>query len=188
VESTQRYKEIDDLVLRAQRGDETALAELQRTYRKLIAACLRRCLNKLPDLERFREDLEMEAPLIFRQVVSEYDPELSYFSYYLPKFFDYALLAHAKKVYIKEAAHLSVDSLSIDIEDDRQSDPFGKLLDNMELSRALANLGEKQRCAVTLYFFEGLTQEEAAKKIGITQASFCKRLQRALAALKDELS
>jgi DNA-directed RNA polymerase specialized sigma subunit len=35
-----------------------------------------------------------------------------------------------------------------------------------------------------LYFFEELSQEEAAQKIGITQASFSKRLDRALTTLR----
>jgi RNA polymerase sigma factor (sigma-70 family) len=52
------------------------------------------------------------------------------------------------------------------------------------IGNALEKLNEKQREAVELYFFEELSQEEAARKIGITQASFSKRLDRALTTLK----
>ena len=51
----------------------------------------------------------------------------------------------------------------------------------------LTKLNEKQQEAIQLYFFEELSQEDAAIKAGITQASFSKRLDRALKNLKDIL-
>jgi RNA polymerase sigma factor (sigma-70 family) len=72
-----------------------------------------------------------------------------------------------------------------DYEDVHSSyDPFDKILNEIMIGNALEKLNEKQREAVELYFFEELSQEEAAQKIGITQASFSKRLDRALTTLR----
>jgi RNA polymerase sigma factor (sigma-70 family) len=59
-----------------------------------------------------------------------------------------------------------------------------------EQQQALAGvLGpEKQREAIELYFFKEMTQEEAAEKLGIQQAAFSKRLDRALDKLRSILS
>jgi RNA polymerase sigma factor (sigma-70 family) len=51
----------------------------------------------------------------------------------------------------------------------------------------MSQLNEKQREAVELYFFQELTQEEAAFKLGIQQAAFSKRLDRALDKLRSIL-
>ena len=58
------------------------------------------------------------------------------------------------------------------------------LINEIVIGEALEKLNEKQKEAITFYFFEELTQEEAALKAGITQASFSKRLDRALKTLK----
>ena len=44
------------------------------------------------------------------------------------------------------------------------------------------------REAIELYFFQEMTQEEAAEKLGIQQAAFSKRLDRALDKLRSILS
>ena len=54
----------------------------------------------------------------------------------------------------------------------------------ISLNAALEQLNPKQKEAINLYFFEQMEQDEAAEKLGITQGSFSKRLQRALANLR----
>ena len=157
-------------------------------FSKLISAALKRCIKKLPELERYRDDLEGDATLVFRDLVMQYNPELSYASYYFSRFIDGAILNHAKKNYLKHAHELSISDLEESLADERQADPFGKLIENVDLQNALLTLGDKQREAIQMYFLEDMTQEQAAKELGITQASLCKRVHRALASLKDALS
>jgi RNA polymerase sigma factor (sigma-70 family) len=188
VDSTNFYQILDGLVIRAKAGDQKALADLRRYYKRFFVATIRRLIRRLPELERFKNDLEADVPTLFYEVVIAYDPELSYFSWYIQRFFPNAIVSHARKHYLKEACHLSVEQISKELIDDQRSDPFAKVLENKDLEVALATLGAKQRAAVELYFFEEMTQQQAAEQLGITQASFCKRLQRALVSLKDALS
>jgi RNA polymerase sigma factor (sigma-70 family) len=122
--------------------------------------------------------LNNESLFVLKMLVEKYDKDLSYFSYYLSTRIDHALLAHFKSVFLSKFEER-------DYEDVHSSyDPFDKILSEIVIGTALEKLNEKQREAVELYFFEELSQEEAAQKIGITQASFSKRLDRALATLR----
>ncbi len=67
-------------------------------------------------------------------------------------------------------------------------DPFERIHDAIVIEEAISKLNTKQQEAVRLYFFEEMGQDEAAKELGITQASFSKRLARALDKLKEHLS
>ena len=74
-----------------------------------------------------------------------------------------------------------------EIEELKASDPFNRILDKIVIKDALLKLKDKQREAIELYFFEEYTQEEAAELLKITQASFSRRLERALESLKKLL-
>ena len=51
----------------------------------------------------------------------------------------------------------------------------------------LKELPEVYQEAIHMIYFEDLTQEQSAKKIGITQPAFNKRLKKALKILKEKL-
>jgi RNA polymerase sigma factor (sigma-70 family) len=141
-------------------------------------SAIRRCCNKEKALYSHREDLINESLFVLKMLVEKYDKDLSYFSYYLSTRIDHALLAHFKYIFLSKFEER-------DYEDVHSSyDPFDKILNEIMIGNALEKLNEKQREAVELYFFEELSQEEAAQKIGITQASFSKRLDRALTTLR----
>ena len=188
MDASHYYRYIDLLVERTKAGDAAALGELRQIYSPLISASIRRCVVKIPESAPSRDDLEADAIFILRDLVGTYEPELSYFSYFLSTRLDYAVVAHCRKTYLKGANDVSIDSLSYDIVDNAQTDPFAKVLENDAVNKALQRLVPKQREAVELYFFDNLTQEQAAQQLKITQASFCKRLQRALSTLKVILS
>jgi RNA polymerase sigma factor (sigma-70 family) len=61
------------------------------------------------------------------------------------------------------------------------------VLDKIIIRDAMFKLKDKQKEAIELYFFEEYTQEEAAHLLNITQASFSRRLERALESLKKLL-
>jgi RNA polymerase sigma factor (sigma-70 family) len=116
------------------------------------------------------------------KLVELYEPDLSYFSYYLTTRIDRAIinLIKCKFTHLEEIDESSIKEL-------KSEDPFNKILDKILISQALETLNEKQKEAVTLYFFEEMNQNEAALYLGITQASFSRRLDRALQKLKEFL-
>ncbi len=174
----EHYIYINSLVDKIKSGENDSLHELFSFYKPLILSAIRRCCNKEKALYSHRDDLNNESIFVLKMLVEKYDNELSYFSYYLSTRIDHALLAHFKSIFLSKFEER-------DFEDVHSSyDPFDKILNEIMIGNALEKLNEKQREAVELYFFEELSQEEAARKIGITQASFSKRLDRALTTLK----
>lgn len=175
----EHYIYINTLVDKIKSGDNDSLFELFSFYKPLILSAIRRCCNKEKALYSHRDDLNNESIFVLKTLVEKYDKELSYFSYYLSTRIDHALLAHFKTVFLSKLE-------TKDSEDIYDSyDPFDKMLNEIVIRNALDKLNEKQKEAVELYFFEELSQEEAAQKVGITQASFSKRLDRALKSLKE---
>jgi RNA polymerase sigma factor (sigma-70 family) len=174
----EHYVYINSLVDNIKDGQNKYLHELFAFYKPLILSAIRRCCNKEKALYSHREDLINESLFVLKMLVEKYDKDLSYFSYYLSTRIDHALLAHFKSIFLSKFEER-------DYEDVHSSyDPFDKILNEIMIGNALEKLNEKQREAVELYFFEELSQEEAAQKIGITQASFSKRLDRALTTLR----
>lgn len=174
----EHYVYINTLVDNIKAGENKYLHELFSFYKPLILSAIRRCCNKEKALYSHRDDLNNESLFVLKMLVERYDKDLSYFSYYLSTRIDHALLAHFKSIFLSKFEER-------DFEDVHSSyDPFDKILNEIMIGNALEKLNEKQREAVELYFFEELSQEEAARKIGITQASFSKRLDRALTTLK----
>ena len=174
----EHYIYINTLVDKIKAGENDSLYELFSFYKPLILSAIRRCCNKEKALYTHRDDLNNESLFVLKVLVEKYDKELSYFSYYLSTRIDHALLAHFKSVFLSKFEERDIEDVHCSY------DPFDKILNEIMIGHALEKLNEKQREAVELYFFEELSQEEAARKIGITQASFSKRLDRALTTLK----
>lgn len=187
------YQHINSLVAEAKSGNGDALAGLHTFYQPLIKASVKRCVSREPRLTHHREDLDGEIYGILSDLVRLYDPKLSYFSYYLSTRLDHAIMSRARKVFLRQnsAGHgieeISFSDMSESWEPEGQSDPFGRMENDQAIHEALGHLKPGQRDAVQAYFFDDYTQAEAAGLLGITQASFCKRLQRALTRLKELL-
>lgn len=175
------YVSINKMVVQIQKGDDLPLSELFSYYKPLILSAINRCCNKEKNLNSYREDLTNESIFVLKSLVLKYNPDLSYFSYYLSTRIDHALLAHFKTTFLPKfeiVEHYEVEN---------NYDPFNRIINEIIIGDALTKLNEKQQEAIQLYFFEELSQEDAAIKAGITQASFSKRLDRALKNLKDIL-
>lgn len=175
----EHYVYINTLVDNIKAGESKYLHELFSFYKPLILSAIRRCCNKEKELYKHREDLNNESIFVLKMLVERYDKELSYFSYYLSTRIDHALLAHFKSFFLSKFETKDFDDIPNCV------DPFDKLLNEIAIDSAMEKLNEKQREAVELYFFQELSQEEAAKELGITQASFSKRLDRALKSLRE---
>jgi RNA polymerase sigma factor (sigma-70 family) len=175
------YEEINKLVEKAKTNDVSSLNKLYEFYTPLIRTSIRRCTVKYNSV-RYVDDIIQESYFIFKKLVELYDPELSFFSYYLATRIDRAIvnLIKCKFTHLEEIDEKEIQEL-------KAHDPFNRILDKIIIKDALLKLKDKQREAIELYFFEEYTQEEAAELLNITQASFSRRLERALESLKKLL-
>jgi len=188
----EQYAYINELVENAKAGDSEAFKQLATYYRPLILASVKRCIHREPRLINYKEDIENEIYLIFNELVKLYDPNLSYFSYYLLTRLDYWILSRSRRFLNKTASGSGLDVVSFsdmphDWEPEYVDDPLGRIANKQVLQDALSQLNSKQREAIDLYYYQGLNQEEASAALEITQASFSKRLNRALENLRKIL-
>lgn len=177
----EHYIYINELVKKIKEDDSSALIELYNFYKPLIFSSISRCVNKDKSLVTFREDLAHESIFALQKLSKNYDPSLSYFSYYLSTRIDHALASHFKSTF---DTRLEIHECPVT---HTYFDPFNRINNEIVIDEAMSQLNEKQREAVELYFFQELTQEEAAFKLGIQQAAFSKRLDRALDKLRSIL-
>jgi len=187
-----QYQYINELVVKTKSGDTQSLEELAQYYRPLILASIKRCVVREPRLQSYREDIEQEAYLILNELVQQYDETISLFSYYLLTRLDYRILSRARRFIGKNTSGQGVEeTLFSNMPDHWEpmyvADPFNRLGLQEALTTAIEQLSQPQQEAVDLYFYQGLNQQEAAKALGIGQASFSKRLARALEQLKRVL-
>ena len=77
------YSDINELVINCQNGDNSALFKLYEYYKPLILASVSRCISKEPKLRAYREDIFKECIFVLKKLVDQYDPNLTYFSYFL---------------------------------------------------------------------------------------------------------
>jgi len=79
----EHYVYINSLVNKIKEENNEALHELYFFYKPLILSAIRRCCSKEKLLFSYRDDLNNESIFVLRSLVEKYDPDLSYFSYYL---------------------------------------------------------------------------------------------------------
>ena len=177
-----RYSYINELIEKIKSGDSSHIFELHDFYKPLIICSIKRCLNKEPRLIFHKEDLFSESIFVLSKLVDQYEPSLTYFSYFLSTRLDINLLRHFidkfldKFEVVEEEEHL-----------ESGYDPFNRIEEIIIIQDALGKLNESQRQVIQLYFFDGLDQKECAQILMITQSAFSKRLQRALASIKEIL-
>ena len=141
---------------------------------RMLGVCYRFAKNR-----EDAEDMLQESFFVLEKLVNDYDPDLTYFSYFISTRIDINLF--------RKCQHLIESNEIIEICEKYEAvdnDPFNKLETKIVLDDAIDMLNEKQKEAIQLYFFENLDQNKAAEILGIKQAAFSKRLARALENLK----
>jgi RNA polymerase sigma factor for flagellar operon FliA len=82
-------------------------------------------------------------------------------------------------------------SLAESLPDDHAEDPVTTLVDQdsrRQLADAIAQLAERDRIVVTLYYFENLTLAEIGKVLGVTESRVCQLHTRAVLRLRTKLN
>jgi RNA polymerase sigma factor (sigma-70 family) len=178
-----KYTYINDLVSKYQNNnDKDSLFLLYDFYKPLFLSSIKRCINKDSRLSAYREDLLSECIFVLEKLINQYDPDLTYFSYFLSTRIDINLLRHITSKFIKEHEE-SNESIHIEA----SYDPFNTIDTVLSLESAIKQLPEEQVVAIQMYFFQQLDQKEASSILGITQGAFSKRLSKALQQLKSIL-
>jgi RNA polymerase sigma factor for flagellar operon FliA len=89
------------------------------------------------------------------------------------------------------AAGRGVGSLAETLPDHHAEDPVAAMEDRENrrlLAEAIAQLGERDRTVVTLYYFENLTLAEIGKVLGVTESRVCQLHTRAVLRLRTKLN
>nr|WP_235922187.1 FliA/WhiG family RNA polymerase sigma factor [Lentzea tibetensis] len=82
-------------------------------------------------------------------------------------------------------------SLAESLPDEGAEDPVASLVDQdsrRQLADAIAQLAERDRVVVTLYYFENLTLAEIGKVLGVTESRVCQLHTRAVLRLRTKLN
>ncbi|GLZ31313.1 RNA polymerase sigma factor [Lentzea sp. NBRC 105346] len=82
-------------------------------------------------------------------------------------------------------------SLAESLPDEDAEDPVASLVDldsRRQLADAIAQLAERDRVVVTLYYFENLTLAEIGKVLGVTESRVCQLHTRAVLRLRTKLN
>jgi RNA polymerase sigma factor for flagellar operon FliA len=88
------------------------------------------------------------------------------------------------------AAGRGTASLAETLPDEGAEDPVATLVDldnRRQLAGAIAQLAERDRIVVTLYYFENLTLAEIGKVLGVTESRVCQLHTRAVLRLRAKL-
>lgn len=89
------------------------------------------------------------------------------------------------------AAGRGTASLAETLPDDYAEDPVANLVDQdsrRQLADAIAQLAERDRIVVTLYYFENLTLAEIGRVLGVTESRVCQLHTRAVLRLRTKLA
>ena len=180
------YDEINQLLHKYKAGNEEALFELYEFYKPLFISSVKRIIQKESRLSSHREDILSDCIFVLRKLIDQYDPKLSYFSYFLStridinlfRYTDVIIFTTADKYFPKE--EITED----DYFPEEYEDPFNKIDNVICIHQAMDQLSEKSKEVIQVYFFDGLDQKECAETLGITQGAFSKRLSKALEQMK----
>ena len=173
------YDEINKLLYKYKAGNESALFDLYEFYKPLFISSVKRIVQKESRLSSHREDILSDCIFVLRKLIDQYDPKLSYFSYFLSTRIDINLFRYATDKYFPKEEILDDDYFL-----EESQDPFNKIDNVICIHEAMKQLNDKSREVIQVYFFEGLDQKECAESIGITQGAFSKRLSKALEQMK----
>lgn len=180
---------INNLVKNAQEGCNESLDELIEFYQPLIKASIRKCIYLEPHLVSHKEDVAAMANLEFIKLVKNYDIDRSFFSYYISNRLFQNLARSCKELTINTKDN-EIETLFSDMPflwDPETTDPFGTLELRLIIMQALNQLKPTHKKCIEMIFFDQLNQEQASKKMNITQSAFSKRLNRAILNLKNIL-
>jgi RNA polymerase sigma-70 factor (ECF subfamily) len=179
--------EYRDLVIAAIRGDEVAFEQLCQRYSKSILYQAKRFISDSHEAE----DAAQEAVIaIYRNISTLKDPNAFVpWMYRLTKF---VCLNHVRNLETKRGGQVMVDidDYSETLEDEKESDPAKLMVEDERVNTVrgiIEQLPEKQREAVTLFYYEGLSYHEIAVAQGTTRSTVSTNIMKAKKKIARDL-
>ena len=194
-----------DLMLKFQAGDVSAFEQLMRKHQKSVINTIYRFIGNRADVE----ELAQEVFLKVYNSAPKYKPKAK-FSTWLYKIVTNLCLNELRRKRLETVSLMEGVSQASHADDLAEEIPplskggkrgdfidAGQILPDIALERkelvlrvkkAVKSLPEKQRIALILREYDGLSYKEIAEVIGCSVASVQSRLQRAKATLKEKLA
>jgi len=175
-----------ELMLTFCRGQEDAFVELYRRYRDRIVAFCRRIVGTDAQAEEAAQD-------VFIKLYRARDgyTQRSRFSTFIYRIAaNHCLNLQARVEHKVVARGVDVDARPAPNASQHAPAPLAALEQGElreQLSRALATLPDRQRTALVLVHYEGLSYEEAAEAIDVTESALKSLIHRARGAMMEEL-
>jgi len=190
------YSKDADLIARMRAGDETAVAELDATYRARIQQLAMRYVKTPEDAEEVAQDVLMK---VYRRIDAfRGDAALSSWIYRITFNTAMSRLRAQRSMHYYE---IPEQDLIADVEENggsirREVPDWSRMADEavlrgevrQKLVQALPELPTIYRVPVILRDIEGLSTEEASARLGIKEQTLKSRLHRGRAFLRSKLS
>jgi RNA polymerase sigma-70 factor, ECF subfamily len=175
-------EQVAELVVRAQRGDSAAIADLYERYSPVVYRFLRR---RIDGSDQVVEDLTADVFVKVFQKLDRYVERGLPFTAWLYRIAHNCLVDYLRTLPRQSAT--SLDAVA-EMPEHHAGREFGRVLDRAMLEPALAKLTDEQREAIELRFFEGLPVADAAERMGRSEEAVKKLQARALANLRRYLT
>ncbi|HXP97855.1 MAG TPA: RNA polymerase sigma factor [Telmatospirillum sp.] len=173
---------LDDMLMRqVADGDGAAFEVLARRHLRRALAVAQGVVGNPNDAD----EIAQEAFMRVWQYADRWTPGRARFSTWLHKIVVNLSLDRRRKpqwVAIEAAGELVDDGAR------PASDVIARKEHQLAVARALEDIPARQRAAITLFYFEGLSGKDAAEGMGISVAAFEQLLLRARRAVKAELA
>lgn len=175
-----KYSE-EELVFLLQRKDEQAFSYLYDNY----AAALNGIINRMVDNRELAEDILQEAFVKIWNNFSGYDTGKGRLFTWMLNITRNLTIDTLRSKGFKKQAKISGDENSVSniTDDSRMAERF----DAMGLRKQLINLKPEQRSIIDLAYFNGYTQDEISKEMGIPLGTVKTRMRAAIIELRKML-
>lgn len=184
------YKELDELLEKARKGDVESTELIIEKLNPLIVASIRRYYNKAADYD----DLIQEGRLAVLECIKDYDESKGvYFLGYVKTMLKFLYLnKHKEKILLSLNTPIgeSKDQELIDILESEDGDILEEILKTEELEEiryALESLTERQRKVIIYFYFEGYSISEIAKRMDATYRTIVNTKTNALEKMRRML-
>ncbi len=178
---TDSSEDLRQLAIRSQTGDRQAYTEFLKKLSPYIHGALRRKLGSIVD----QEDLAQECLMGIHKSLSSYQPDQP-IKPWVSAIIRYKLADHFRK--LEKNKEQLIGGESLDVTNDPSEPNNEEATSKRHASEVLGVLPDKLRRALEMTHIEGMTYSEAAKKEGISEAALRKRISRAFAKVRTEVT
>lgn len=174
-------EELRQLAILSQKGDRKAYAQFLKKLSPYIHGALRRKLGSIVD----QEDLAQECLLGIHKNLASYQPDQP-IKPWVSAIIRYKLADHFRKLEKNREQLLGDEEIPVTNEGDDSNKEVAT--SKREASEVLGVLPDSLRRALEMTHIEGLSYSEAAEKEGISEVALRKRISRAFAMVREEVT